>query len=112
MTDRLPDDPGADAPDSADLGADAGVNAGGARARAAEAAAARAARTSKDRAPTRQTFAIDPALRIKDPASQIFVAVSIGFFVLVFLYAMAFGKGGAFNPVPTPTPIVTTSPAP
>jgi len=47
----------------------------GARARAEEAARARASRTTKDRAPTRTTFAVDPALRIKDPASQAFVAL-------------------------------------
>jgi hypothetical protein len=84
----------------------------GARARAAEAAAARASRSSKGPRPTRTAFPIDPALRIKDPASSIFVLVSIGFFVLVFLNAMALGKGGAFTQVPTPTPYVSPSPGP
>ena len=85
----------------------------GARQRAAEAAAARAAaagRGPKVKAAQRTAFAIDPALRIKDPASAIFVVVSIVAFVLIFLNAMAFGHGGAFTPIPTPTPFVSAAP--
>jgi hypothetical protein len=85
----------------------------GARQRAAEAAAARAAaagRGPKVRAATRVAFPIDPAMRIKDPASAIFVVASVIVFVLIFLNAMAFGHGGAFNPVPTPTPFVSAAP--
>jgi len=85
----------------------------GARQRAAEAAAARAAsagRGPKVRAATRTAFPIDPALRIKDPASAIFVVASVIVFVLIFLNAMAFGHGGAFNPVPTATPFVSAAP--
>src|SRR5689334_12299584 len=71
----------------------------GARARA-EQARARATESHAVKAPrsTRTPFAIDPALRIKDPASAVFVAGTILVFVLVFLYAMAFGHGGAFQP--------------
>ncbi len=85
----------------------------GARQRAAEAAALRAAaagRGPKVKAAQRTAFAIDPALRIKDPASAIFVVASIALFVVIFLNAMAFGHGGAFNPIPTPTPFVSDAP--
>lgn len=87
----------------------------GARQRAAEAAAARAAaatRGPKAPKPTRTPFAIDPALRIRDSASSAFVLASIVAFLLIFLSAMAFGRGGAFTVRPTPTPIVSQSPAP
>jgi hypothetical protein len=87
----------------------------GARQRAAEAAAARTAaagRGPKAPKPTRTAFPIDPSLRIKDPASAVFVAGSILVFVLIFLNAMALGYGGAFTPVPTSAPIVSPSPAP
>ena len=85
----------------------------GARQRAAEAAALRAAsagRGPKTKAAQRTAFPIDPALRIKDPASAIFVVASIALFVVIFLNAMAFGHGGAFNPIPTPTPFVSDAP--
>ena len=50
----------------------------------------------------RTAFPIDPALRIKDPLSAAFVIAAIVVFVLIFLNAMAFGRGGAFTPVKTP----------
>jgi hypothetical protein len=90
----------------------------GARARAEEAARIRAAREAgggRARAakPTRTAFPIDPALRIKDPASGAFVLGSILVFLLIFLNAMAFGRGGAFTPerTPRPAPIVTPGPS-
>ena len=64
------------------------------------------------RAPTRTPFAIDPALRIKDPASSGFVVATILTFLLIFLSAMAFGKGGAFTVKPTRAPVVSASPGP
>lgn len=87
----------------------------GARQRAAEAAAAReaaAGRAPKARAATRTAFAIDPSLRIKDPASAWFVVGSIAVFLVIFLNAMAFGHGGAFTTVKSPAPIVSQSPGP
>lgn len=88
----------------------------GARERAAQAAAAKTAAAERGaRAPksaTRTTFPIDPALRIKDQASAGFVLASILFFLLIFMNAMAFGRGGAFTPVRTPTPVVSPSPGP
>lgn len=90
-------------------------NRPGARERAAEASRQRAAAATRGpRAPkaTRTAFPIDPSLRIKDPASAAFVIVSIVVFALIFLNAMAFGRGGAFNPIPTPTPFVSPSPGP
>lgn len=61
----------------------------------------------------RTQFPIDPALRIKDPVSSYYVAGSIAVFVLILLYAMAFGHQGAFTPRPTPrpTPAVTAAPS-
>lgn len=58
----------------------------------------------------RLAFTIDPALRIRDRTSTVFVAGSTLAFIGIFLYAMAFGKGGAFTPVRTPAPIVSPSP--
>ena len=61
----------------------------------------------------RTPFAIDPAMRIKDPISAAFVAATILVFLGIFLYAMAFGKKGAFTPerTPRPTPIVSIAPS-
>jgi hypothetical protein len=61
--------------------------------------------------PARTVFAVDPALRIKDRASEAFVIVSIVVFALIFANAMLFGHGGAFSPVATPTPVPTVAPA-
>src|SRR5262245_5249708 len=86
----------------------------GARARA-EQARARAAEAHIAKGPrsTRTPFPIDPSLRIKDPASTVFVAGTILVFVLIFLKAMAFGHGGAFTPTHRPaTPVPTVSAAP
>jgi hypothetical protein len=87
----------------------------GARARA-EQARARATESHAVKAPrsTRTPFAIDPALRIKDPTSVVFVAGTILVFALVFLNAMAFGHGGAFratHPPVTPGPTVSAAPS-
>jgi hypothetical protein len=60
--------------------------------------------------PARTVFAVDPALRIKDRASEAFVIVSVVVFALIFANAMLFGHGGAFSPVPTPTPVPTVAP--
>jgi hypothetical protein len=56
--------------------------------------------------------AIDPALRIRDRASEIFVAGTVLIFVAIFFYAMAFGHGGALSPKPTPLPSGLESLAP
>src|SRR4029079_5709164 len=93
----------------------------GARARAEEARrhAARRAEERSARGPraTRTQLPIDPALRIKDPTSAAFVAGTILVFLLVFLNAMAFGRGGAFTPThppvtagPTVSPGASASP--
>lgn len=57
-------------------------------------------------------LAVDPALRIKDRASAIFVLITVGVFVAIFLNAMLFGHGGFFTPIPSPTPIPTLTAAP
>ena len=62
--------------------------------------------------PARTIFAVDPALRIKDPVSAAFVVGTVLVFVLILANALAFGHGGAFRPLPTPTPIVTPGPTP
>ena len=107
----------------AELDAAAGGAKGGAPVRksARERAAAQAARDRRTgtgaraaRPPkvTRTPFAIDPALRIKDPASTGFVVATIIVFLLIFLNAMAFGKGGAFTVVPTRAPAPSVAPVP
>ena len=53
---------------------------------------------------SKAAFPIDPSLRIKDPVSTAFVAASVLVFLGIFLYAMAFGKKGAFTPERTPRP--------
>ena len=67
----------------------------------------RAARGPK---PARTVFAVDPALRIKDPVSAAFVVGTVLVFVLILANALAFGHGGAFHPLATPTPIATEAP--
>jgi hypothetical protein len=70
------------------------------------------ARAPRGPKPARTVFAVDPALRIKDPVSAAFVVGTVLVFVLILANALAFGHGGAFTPLPTPTPIATTAPAP
>jgi hypothetical protein len=60
--------------------------------------------------PARTVFAVDPALRIKDPVSAAFVVGTVLVFALIFANALAFGRGGAFHPLPTPAPIATEAP--
>ena len=69
-------------------------------------------RTPRPPKAARTTLPIDPALRIKDPASAWLVVGAVVLFALIFLRSMAFGHGGAFTAVPTPTPIVNPSAAP
>jgi hypothetical protein len=47
---------------------------------------------------------IDPALRIRDRVSEAFVIGTVLVFAVIFLNAMAFGKGGALSPTPSPAP--------
>jgi hypothetical protein len=57
----------------------------------------------------------EPAIRIKDRASSLFVIVTVAAFVLIFLNALLLGNGGVFNPYvpPTepPTPSIVESPS-
>jgi hypothetical protein len=55
---------------------------------------------------------IDPALRITDRASAIFVLVTVVVFVGILLNGIVLGKGGILTPLPTPTPIPTATAAP
>ncbi len=66
------------------------------------------------RAAERTQIPIDPALRIKDRASTLFVLLTIVVFGLIALNGLALGKGGFLTPLPTlgplPTPVVTAAP--
>jgi hypothetical protein len=57
----------------------------------------------------------EPAIRIKDRASSLFVIITVAAFVLIFLNALLLGNGGIFNPYvpPTepPTPSIVESPS-
>jgi hypothetical protein len=57
----------------------------------------------------------EPAIRIKDRASSLFVIITVAAFVLIFLNAILLGNGGVFNPyvAPTepPTPSIVASPS-
>jgi hypothetical protein len=68
------------------------------------------------RAGGRTALEVDPALRIRDRASQVFVALTVVVFVAIFANAMLFGVGGALNTAPTPglsaSPVSSGSPAP
>ena len=55
---------------------------------------------------------IDPSLRIKDRASAIFVLVTVGVFLAIFLNAIVLGHGGFLTPLPTPTPVPSITAAP
>ena len=58
----------------------------------------------------------EPAIRIKDRASSLFVVVTVAVFAVIFLNAVLLGNGGVFNPyvAPTepPTPSIVASPSP
>jgi len=73
---------------------------------------ARGPRPRGAKAPTRTAFAIDPALRIQDRASAVFVIGTLVVFILILGNAMLFGHGGAFTPIPTPSPIPQSTEAP
>jgi len=61
------------------------------------------------KAPSRTAFAIDPALRIQVRASAVFVIGTVIIFILILGNAMLFGRGGAFTPILTPSPIPQAS---
>lgn len=61
---------------------------------------------------SRTAFAIDPALRIRDRASAAFVILSLAVFAAIVANALLFGKGGAFRPILTPSPIPQSTEAP
>jgi hypothetical protein len=65
--------------------------------------------TAAVRAGGRTAIVVDPALRIRDRASAVFVALTVIVFVAIFANAMLFGVGGALNPPPLATP--SASPA-
>lgn len=54
---------------------------------------------------TRTAFAIDPALRIQDRASAVFVIVCVAVFALILANGLLLGHGGAFTPIPSASPI-------
>jgi len=54
-------------------------------------------------------YAVDPSLRIRDPWSAAFVALSVGVFGAILAFALLFGHGGVFTPIPTPTPVPTAA---
>lgn len=68
------------------------------------------------RAGGRTALEVDPALRIRDRASQVFVALTVIVFVAIFANAMLFGVGGALNAAPSQSPsaspVSSGSPAP
>jgi hypothetical protein len=72
--------------------------------------------TAAVRAGGRTAIVVDPALRIRDRASAVFVALTVIVFVAIFANAMLFGVGGALNPPPLATPSASPgssgSPAP
>ena len=63
------------------------------------------------RAGGRTALEVDPALRIRDRASQVFVALTVIVFVAIFANAMLFGVGGALNAVPSPSPSGSAAPS-
>jgi len=95
----------------------AGIGGAPRRLTAREAADRSRERATGARAPrppkaVRSQIPIDPALRIKDPASAWLVVGAVVLFALIFLRAMAFGHGGAFTATPTATPFVLPTAAP
>ena len=56
------------------------------------------------------------AVRIDDRISGVFVVITVGFFILLFVYAVLFGGSGLLTPKPTPrptpVPVPTASPTP
>jgi hypothetical protein len=68
--------------------------------------------TAAVRAGGRTAIVVDPALRIRDRASAVFVALTVIVFVAIFANAMLFGVGGALNAVPTPSPSPAASGSP
>jgi hypothetical protein len=57
---------------------------------------------------------IDPAHRVSDRASAVFVLVTAAAFLVILLYGLGLGHGGFLTPIPTPSPVpsVTASPVP
>lgn len=63
------------------------------------------------RAAERAQIPIDPSLRIKDPASALFVVLTVVVFGLILLNGLVLGKGGLLTPPPTLAPIPTVVPS-
>lgn len=55
---------------------------------------------------------LDPAHRVSDRASAVFVLLSVAVFVLVMLNGMVLGKGGFLTPIPTPSPVPSATATP
>ena len=60
-----------------------------------------------------ETFHVDPALRIRDRASAVFVLVSVIVFVGILLNGLVLGHGGLLTatPSPSPRPSITAAPS-
>jgi hypothetical protein len=66
------------------------------------------------RGPTSSSAPVaEPAIRINDRASKIFVIATVAVFALIFLNGMLLGTGGTFRPyiTPSPAPSVSASPS-
>ena len=103
--DSLEDRGGADDEASDAAGAElvgAGVPAA-AGASAAERRTGRAAREARAAA-ANAAIPVDPAIRVRDNASKLFVIGTILVFALIFLNGMLLGTGGVFRPYVSPPP--------
>jgi len=54
----------------------------------------------------------DPAHRVSDRPSAVFVIVTVAAFVLILFNGLVLGRGGLLTPIPTPGPIPTATAAP
>jgi len=64
------------------------------------------------RAAERSQIQIDPALRIHDRASSLFVLLAVAVFGLILLNGIVLGTGGLLTPIPTPTVVPSITPGP
>ena len=68
--------------------------------------------TSRGPTPRGRAMQVDPALRVRDRASEAFVIGTVLVFAAIFLNALAFGQGGAFSTSPAASPTVSATEAP
>lgn len=65
--------------------------------------------TAADAATVKVSSPLDPALRVRDSVSKVFVIATVAIFIGILVYGMLGGNGGMITGTPTPAPSASPS---